>query len=458
MSLSAPSIDAPPSRGTTLRKQVAALLGGRVHPLDKAGSGVCRGILAIYLAGFYLMFAPWWQFTWLMAALALAYDCVDWRNLWGSLRRDAMVRMGALFLGWMTLRSLLAIDAASPVVRTEATVGLGGMLWLLVFAALVWQAAINLRALEPVGLLLGVAAALATVVSIVMFYIVLPGHTMGERLSNWFVYWGLNPVCTGLTFGFAAMWVSGLTNYRSSRTRTILVTLMQVILILGVLLTRSRGALLALAVGHMALTLAQGWQKTRWRWLTLAIVIVIFQLGGPLVTALSVAQTQARAASSGAVETNVQSHSPLKELVDRADSGRIEIYRAGIAALPDAKAWLFGTGEWGTDASWRSRLDSQPNHLHSVPLSTLVHGGLIGLVLLLAFIALGFRRAWWLAKNGHPLWWSLLAFGSAGLIFDGQSLCCMTTMPAFEPLLLLFPLITAASGWAHHSFSDTASS
>jgi O-antigen ligase len=371
------------------------------------------------------------------------------------MRGDAFMKAALLFAGWMTLRSLMV--NAGGVVATVLAAGpwLGGLLWLVVFVAVTWQAAAQPRALEAQGIFVGGAAVLAASVSAPLFYLVLPNHVAGERLSNWFVYGGLNAVCAGMGFGFAAMWLVCIKRRWRGDRRHWLLTLAQVILLMAVLFTRSRGALLALVAGHVTLLLARGWRESWADWLVLALAVAAFHASSPAVTAFAHAQTEARAEKSrlpgGEAAPPLITRDAVDEMLTRADSGRLDIYRAGLAALPNAWTWLFGIGQWGTDSLWRSHLpwQQQPEHLHSAYLATLVQGGLVGLALLAMMLGRGIARACALARGGDSTWAVLAAYGCVAMLFDGQTFTRMNSLPLFEPLLILFPLVAAASGWAH---------
>jgi len=389
--------------------------------------------------GYYLMYTHWVQLAWLLGGLALTVRVVDWKNLGQTMRRDLFVWSGACFLGWMTLRSLFAESTFAT-----ALPWLGGLTWLVLFVAVVWQAGISPRALESWGLAIGCAAGLAVVVSFVLFYLILPGHVFGERLRNGFVFGGLNPVCAGLGFGFAALWVICIKPDWQGKRAGVLMLSLQIILIAGLLFTRSRGGLLALGTGQAVLLLVRGWRKT-WRdWLVLAVAVIAFKAGSPAMNRYAEFQAKSRAGQS------LPAPAPMEEMLDRADSGRLNIYQAGIAALPDAKTWLFGIGQWGTDALWKSHIDPQwqSDHLHSAYLATLVQGGLVGLGLLALTMGHGLWRARLLAARGNDTWLALSSFGCTALLFDGQTLTRMNSLPLFEPLLLIFPLVMAASAWA----------
>jgi hypothetical protein len=399
----------------------------------------------VYLVGYYLAYTHWVQLGWLLGALMAAGRAVDWKDLARAVKRDPFVWTGTCFLGWMTLRSLFAHGGSAGNALMTALPWLGGLAWLLLFVALAWQAGVHPRALEAWGVAIGSAAALAAVVSVILFYFVLPNHGFGERLANWFVFGGLNPVCAGLGFGFAALWVvcfrpSG----KHGKTGRLWLGL-QIVLILALLFTRSRGGLVALVAGHGVLLLVRGWRRMWQHWLVLALAVIAFQACGPAINRYAESQAKVRA------EESMATPAPINEMLDRADSGRLEIYRGGLAALPSAKAWLIGIGQWGTDSQWRLRIDPQwrPDHLHSAYLATLVHGGLVGLGLLALTLGQGLWRARLLAVRGDDLWLALLSYGCAALLFDGQTLTRMNSLPLFEPFLLTFPLVLAASAWAH---------
>jgi hypothetical protein len=83
------------------------------------------------------------------------------------------------------------------------------------------------------------------------------------------------------------------------------------------------------------------------------------------------------------------------------------------------------------------------SHLHSAFFATFVHGGIIGIGLLLALLGIGVRRACRIARHGDATWIALLAFGCGGLLFDGESLTSLATAPRFEGLLFWLPLTVA---------------
>lgn len=396
---------------------------------------ICRGIAGIYLAGFYAMYAQWVQLLWLTGGLIfLAVHCGRQAiplYLWN----DRIVLLGLGFLGWMTVRSLLA-DGESR----DAYPWIGGLLWLLAFAAVVWQAGTAPAALETWGLPVAAVAAATAASSILLYYFLPPGHHLSDRLPNVFMFGGFNPVCTGLTYGFAALWLICLKR-KISAPRHRWVGVVQVILLLAIFFTRSRGALLALTAGQITLTLCRGWRKTWPDWLVLAFTFLIFQAAITFVSDITspLHQPPSRLAN------------PVSEMIDRADSGRLPIYRAGLGALLGPASWLCGMGEWGSDPLWKSLVPPpwEPDHLHSAYLATLVHGGLIGLGLLLLLLMAGLRRAFQLARGGQDTWLILLCSGLVALLFDGHTLTRMNSLPLFEPLLLTFPLVAAASAWAH---------
>jgi O-antigen ligase len=148
-----------------------------------------------------------------------------------------------------------------------------------------------------------------------------------------------------------------------------------------------------------------------------------------------------RAESAVVIESPALTHH-LQKAVERGDNGRFDIYRAGWNALDNP--WL-GTGQWGVRDVWQCELQPDPcsmmTHLHSAFFATFVHGGIIGAVLLLALLLQALRSARDLAQKGDATWIALLAFGSGGLLFDGESLTSLATAPRFEGLLFWLPVV-----------------
>ena len=75
-------------------------------------------------------------------------------------------------------------------------------------------------------------------------------------------------------------------------------------------------------------------------------------------------------------------------------------------------------------------------------------------MLVLTVIGIGFNRARILAKEGDPVWFALISFGCSGLIFDGQTICSLTSNPKFETLILWFPLAAASAIYYHRKQSE----
>lgn len=396
-----------------------------------------RGVLAAQIAitgfitGHSWLPNHWLHLGWLCVVGMCAVGWTDWTKVFASKHADTGLLLTAAFLLWMTLRSSSS-DACTP---EEWQRGMVGVSLLVLFCALVWQQSGNNKALHTIGWVMGMTSGLAAMVSIVLSYFVLPGHHAGERLTNLLVHGGLNPVCTGLIFGFAAVWLSALVgNHSTSLPRRLLwATIM--LLHFAAFLSGSRGAMLALVCGHAVLFVARGWRRGAAALGVLLITGTIYFTSASLL-----ADTGTRQDKPAAVIITHHFH----KVVERGDNGRLDIYRAGWNAMDNL--WL-GTGQWGVRDVWQCELqpldDRIMSHLHSAFFATFVHGGLIGAVLLLALLACGVRRAWRISVQGDATWLALLAFGCGGLLFDGESLASLTTAPRFEGLLFWLPLTVA---------------
>ncbi len=293
-------------------------------------------------------------------------------------------------------------------------------------------------------------SALAALISIVLCYFVLPHHHAGERLTNLLVHGGLNPVCTGLIFGFSALWLAAWVE-KKNRPATGRITWAAIVLLhFAAFLSGSRGAMLALACGHAVLLTARGWRRGRMAVCIFLLTGTIYFTSGPL---LLHAMPGRAAPATAAAATHA-----FETAVKRGDNGRLEIYRAGWHAMDNP--WL-GTGQWGAREVWQCELQSKMDislmsHLHSASFATSVHGGIIGTTLLLVVLGFGIKRACRLAVQGDATWIALLAFGCSGLLFDGESLTSLATAPRFEGLLFWLPLTVAlARGSATSPHSDS---
>lgn len=419
--------------------------------MDPAGIRACRLTITVLLASYFLRPADWMQVVWLAIALPFAFTVLPRQTLWRKLTNDPFTRLGAHFLCWMTFSSFLAQSVSTYVDAQQAMSWTFGSVLLAGFALAIWQAASDLPRLEQSGWWIGMAAAFAALCSMLVFYLMLPGHVFGERLCNWFVYGGLNPVCTGLTLGFSSMWLASIRAKLTSVTDRHLATAAIIILLIAVFFTRSRGAVLALIVAHAVLLTVQGFRRNRTPLAIFVTIGLLFQFSGPLVTHISHQQTHLRSHHVAAADpVELQAYrNPARELIDRGDNGRFQVYRAAVTTLEGPRQWLLGIGQWGTEGLWRPLTTWNPEHLHSAFLATLVHGGVIAFGLLIALLSIGLARAAALARQGHGTWLILLAFGITGLLFDGQTFSCLTSIPKMEVLLVTFPLTAAAAGFAH---------
>ena len=416
---------------TTISPAWSGTFGGTLRPL--AAQIAVTG----YLAGFSVLPNEWFHLGWLLLVGVYAFV---WKEN-AALRLRQPVHLGACiiaaFLLWMTLRScgseaFLQGHASSEVMR-----GVLGTLLLALFCALTWQTARDRDALRTTGWITGILAGCAALTSLVLCYFVLPGHVAGERLVNLLVHGGLNPICTGLIFGFSAVWLAALVESQVLPIPRRLAWALIALLHLAAFFSGSRGVMLALASGHAALLLARGWRRGVAALSVFVITGMLYFTSAPLLTKLATW----RAGSAVEIEAPTLAHH-LQKAMERGDNGRFDIYRAGWNALDNL--WL-GTGQWGVGDVWQCELQPDPcsmmTHLHSAFFATFVHGGIIGTALLLALLLQALRSARNLAQQGDATWLALLAFGSGGLLFDGESLTTLATAPRFEGLLFWLPVV-----------------
>lgn len=401
--------------------------------------------IAGYLAGFSVLPNEWFHLGWLLLVGCLALGSVEGRRLW---RWPVSAGPGliAAFILWMTLRSCYSEVFFSGHATHEAFRGLLGAVLLALFCILLWQVAReDDRTLRLLGWITGLAALVAALASLITLYGVMPAHHVaGERLTNVLVHGGLNSVCTGMIFGFAALWFVVLVEKTSVPSSRGWVWSAITLLHLAAFLTGSRGVMLALACGHAALFFSHGWRRSVPALLVLIFTGTVYFTSAPLWAQLTAWRKPAVAAAESVTSSTSGMVQHWEAAVARGDNGRLNIYRAGWRIVDNV--WI-GTGQWGMRDAWQC--DLQPNacmmsiHLHSGFFVTLVHGGLIGAVLLLALLARASHAAWCLACQGDATWLVLLAFGCGGLLFDGESLASLATAPRFEGLLFWLPVVVA---------------
>nr|WP_246438160.1 O-antigen ligase family protein [Prosthecobacter vanneervenii] len=411
--------------------------------LRRLAGGTWAGQIALtgFVAGHSFLPNHWLHLGWLLVAGACALAWTDWPPLLRSWQADAGVHSIVFFLSWMLIRSCVQIPFMAERAPDEVISGILGMLLLVMFCMLVWQQAHNGLSLHTMGWFMGLTSALAALISIVLSYFVLPGHQAGERLMNLLVHGGLNPVCTGLIFGFSALWLASLMETKATPQPLWLGWAAAGLLHFAAFLSGSRGAMLALACGHLVLLVTRGWRRGGAAACVFLITAALYFTSTPLFARIQ----QWRAGPTAALASTQSIPHPLQKVVERGDNCRLDIYRAGWHAVDNV--WL-GTGQWGVRGLWQCELQSKTSimmmsHLHSAFFATFVHGGVIGAALLLVVLGRGILCAHHLAKAGDATWLSLLAFGCGGLLFDGESLASLATAPRFEGLLFWLPLTVA---------------
>lgn len=393
--------------------------------------------VAGFVAGHSFLPNHWLHLGWLFIAGAWALAWTDWPALLRQWQADAGVHSIVCFLSWMLIRSSVQIPFMAERASDEVISGIFGMLLLVMFCMLVWQQAKSDEFFHAMGWFMGLTSALAALISIVLSYFVLPGHQAGERLMNLLVHGGLNQVCTGLIFGFAALWLAALMEAKPIPLPRRLGWAVVGLLHFAAFLSGSRGAMLAMVCGHLVLLLTRGWRRGGAAACVFLTATVLYFTSAPLFAHIQ--RWRVEPAVTQAITP------PFQKIVERADNNRLDIYRAGWHAMDHV--WL-GTGQWGVRGLWQCELQSKTSimmmsHLHSAFFATFVHGGIIGAALLLGVLGRGIRCAHRLAMAGDATWISLLAFGCGGLLFDGESLASLATAPRFEGLLFWLPLTVA---------------
>lgn len=425
------------------------------HPAARAVRALAPPLAIVgYVAGFSILPSEWYHLGWLLVIGCAALVCMEEPRSWLRWPLSPGALLTILFMLWMTARSCCTDAFMFGHAARESGRGLFGAALVGLLCVLLSQVAQERGWLRVVGWATGMAAAVAASISLVFSYFVPPGYVPGDRLKNLLVHGGLNPVCTGLGFGFAAVWLLGLqSQITSARARRVALAA-SIILHQATFFTGSRGAMLALVGGHLALFLTRGWRRGAAGLAVLVLTGVVYFASAPLMAKVATWRAPVAAVTVPGLAHHWQ------QAMERGDSGRLDIYRAGWNAIDNV--WL-GTGQWGVVDVWQCDLQPDPcvliTHLHSAFFATFVHGGIIGAALLLLLLVEGWRCAIRVARREDDVTWlALLAFGCGGLLFDGESLASLATAPRFEGLLFWVPLVVALTRGRSRAISSRAAS
>lgn len=430
----------------------------RLTPASVAPAASVDSVLRLRLAaasviglllGYYAMHNQWIQVGWVGLFTLAVMVLGGAQDLIQGWKRDRWLAFSASFILFLALRSSL-IDSPGMSLPAFWQGWLGTSLLLLCHAQL-WLVGREPRSPRWLGLAVTLGASLTASGSLLILYVFKKEAVFGARLENWFVYGGWNTVCTGMTFGFAAVWAGWNWNSEQAPSRKLPWLLVHVLLVFSTLLTMSRGALLALSAAHAVWLLPRGW-RAGWRPAAVFLACILaFQFSAPLITRLATRQVAAQLDIAESVVTSdmlsdgVIPPNPAARVISRADNGRFAIYKAALESLTTRQDWLIGKGLWSANDAWSCSLWWYPEHLHSIFIDALVRGGITGLGVLVCIIAWGLQRAWRLAVEGEGLWFLLAVFGLGGLLFDGDSAFSLLSIPRFETLLLWVPLVIASA-------------
>ncbi|MDA0766798.1 MAG: O-antigen ligase family protein [Verrucomicrobia bacterium] len=268
---------------------------------------------------------------------------------------------------------------------------------------------------------LGLLAALVALVSLLVFYAE-PGRSVAEdRLRNVWVYEeGLNPVWTGLLCSFGALvaaWKA--TREGLGRWRWVWLGAL-VVLVLGLLASQSRGAMLAFGVGMGVLVVME-------RRRAVPSLVVCAMSGLAFFILLATVQSGSEAA---------------RDMIGRGTTGRFDIYGWFFKQMAELDG-VIGKGMGAPASVPEEEFGWFVRHPHSVYLTQLYLTGVIGLGLLLTILTVALQWSFKLARAGEALWLALLGGGCVALVFDGSYVFSLHSMGRLEPLLLLLPATLA---------------
>ena len=206
----------------------------------------------------------------------------------------------------------------------------------------------------------------------------------GTRLSGF--GWAIHPGIGGDIYAFAGLVALVRVMDDSDRRRRILAAAVVAVCFTFVVLSESRGSVLALLGGLMALGLV------RKPWMILGV------LGATAGVAVL-------ASALGAID--------FGQWIARGPTHRVDIWQQTLARILAHP--LLGAG-----AAAPLEVASH-NSAHNIFLSVQYNMGVPGSLLFLALTLLAFGHGWTLARRGQPLYFTLLAFGYAVMLTHTQT-------------------------------------
>ena len=268
---------------------------------------------------------------------------------------------------------------------------------------------------------LGVLAALVALLSLLVFYSESERSVADDRLRNVLVYeHGLNPVLTGLLFGFGGLLMAWMTAQEEAGKRRWIWMSSLAVLILGLLATQSRGAVLLFGVGFVVLVVTER-KRIVPAFVSCALATVAF--AGVLLTVQS-GQEAAR------------------DLLGRGTTGRLDIYGWFFKGMAGADG-VVGKGMATPIFIPEDEFGWLVDHPHSVYLTQFYLTGALGAGLLMLILTLAAQAAVKLARQGEAVWLALLGGAMVSLLVDGSYVFSVHSTGRIEPLLLLFPAAMA---------------
>lgn len=422
-----------------------------------------------FLAGYLVMENVEFQLVWLLLTCLPAGIALFRRTRGDGLTDDSIFRLAMVFLAW---------NLAVGLARNWRVFGIehyiypwefvAGSLLLPVFLWSVWRVCREPGGATTLLITLACCGLVAGICALYDWRMNQAVDTPGARLRNPLVHGGQHPVGTAITFAFCIVSAGTLYGKAGSKFHRITILAGIALVTLAVMLTLSRGALLALASVPLAFALAGAGAVIVARIRRQPVRPALRSLLGtaafacpPMLTALTVCVGFQFVSSSllpalpGYRTSGLEGAEviyekvgvdPLNEYLLRGLNGRQFFYRFGLERMDRWDKHLAGTGLWAPEIELE-KVTGAADHFHSIYVATYIHGGIIGGLMLAAILLLGVRRALALVRAGEPQWLALLAYGLGGLIFDGQSACSLVTHPRFENLILWFPLIAVAARW-----------
>ena len=375
----------------------------RIDNIEQPFTHLALFAYAVFLAGFFLTTSAVNQYKFLLAIVFLP-GLVLVPRLWRMTIGDAVLRLAALYLLYLLLTALWAPAPHYATLAGDAVVA-GLILFFMALTA-------YLKSAEPRWFDLVVFGVVVVAAANALFSIVVWDGLDNIKTSRLVGLGTLRePNSAGAVYGlYALLGIAWAGRMRSKLLANVLLV-SGFALLAFMLLTQSRAAIIACAVGLLLMT-------------------VLNRRGRPIVPLVALLLAIGLSVS---VATNLDRSSFLRLFTWDI---RLELWADSFRHI--ARTPLFGNGYLSGLTVHSDNAGEDFTNWHNSYLAALRDGGIVGLALLLWFLGSAVQRAWQIGRDSGD--YALLALLCFGLIYMLGSTDALITRPRELWAILWFPV------------------